>query len=489
MTESTVESSWLVPGYDDISSAVRVGEDLEVTFGNGDLIRIGLAVLGITDAADVGIEPDLSGAAVRVTTPSGTRDISWLQLRVATDPTFARQMREEDANEARRVARRLKALREDRGLSQRDVATLAGMTSPQLSKIESGASDLRVSTVQALLRAMGATLSDLSAPGTPEMSQKAMKKRAEKAGVARDLIDRFIQTGSRTQVPALLERGFGWTMDALAFDSLPRRVVAGPVQFKTTTQVGDPEDSPLLTLSRTVAQIVHDHADIPPWTGSLPDAAAARQQMIDSSGQVSLASMVEWAWERGVAVVPLYGKGGFCAAVLSVEGAPTVILKESRDHAAYWMFDLGHELGHIAHGHVQNDGLVDVDALSPADQASRDEQEREANDYALEMLLDGTDSLIARVDEASMGSHLRFKGAVVTVARQANVNAGLLGVVAAKVLDHVGEPKDRWGSANNLSLADGPPRPSVQTALYRRVRLDGVPELDRLLLVASVLSD
>jgi hypothetical protein len=97
--------------------------------------------------------------------------------------------------------------------------------------------------------------------------------------------------------------------------------------------------------------------------------------------------------------------------------------------------------------------------------------------------------LIARVETETQGSYLRFKGAVVTVARQANVNAGLLGVVAAKALDHIGEPKDRWGSANNLSLVDGSPRPIARAALERRLTPNITPELDLLLLQATVLAD
>ncbi len=488
MTDSEVQSPWLAPGYGDITDATKIGKDLEVTFGNGDLVRIDPSVLGVAGTFEIGTDPDVDGAGVRIVTSSGVRDISWVQLRVATDPAFARHMREEDANEARRIAHRLKALREDRGLSQRDVAALAGMTSPQLSKIESGSFDLRVSTVQALLRAMGATLNDISRPGTPEISQKVMRKRAEDAGVARDLFDRLIHVGSRVQVPALLGRAFGWTMDALASGTMPRRSLAGSVQFKTTTHRGDPAASPLLTLGTTVAQIIRRHTNLVAAPGPIGDPAAVRSQMVDASGQVTLASMVDWMWDHGIPVIPLHGKGGFCAAVVAV-GGPTLIVKETRDHVAYWLFDLAHELGHIALGHVHDDGLVDVDALNPAADASQDAQENAANEYALALLLDNATDLVRRVETEARGSHLRFKGAVVTVARQANVNAGLLGVVAAKALTHVGEPKDRWGSANNLSLADGAPRPVVQAAVQRHLTSSIEPELDRLLVQATVLSD
>jgi len=489
VTDSETQSPWLAPGYGDITGATKVGDDVEVTFGNGDLVRIDPSVLGIAGTFEIGTDPDVDGAGVRIITPSGVRDISWVQLRVATDPAFARHMREEDANEARRIAHRLKALREDRGLSQRNVASLVGMTSPQLSKIESGSFDLRMSTVQALLRAMGATLSEISRPGTPEMSQKTMRKRAEDAGVARDLVDRLIHAGSRLQVPALIGRAFDWTMDALASGSTPRPSLAGPVQFKTTTHTGDPAASPALTLGMNVAQIIRRHTSVVAASAPIPDPSVVRSEMIDGSGQVTLVSIVDWMWDHGIPVIPLHGKGGFCAAVLDVGDGPTVIIKETRDHVAYWMFDLAHELGHIALGHVHDDGLVDVDALSPSGDASQDAQEIAANEYALALLLDDATGLLGRVETESRGSHLRFKGAVVTVARQANVNAGLLGVVAAKALTHVGEPKDRWGSANNLSLDDGAPRPVVRAGLERHLTATIEPELDRLLVQATVLSE
>lgn len=489
MTDSEIQSPWLAPGYGDITDVTKIGEDLEVTFANGDLVRIDPSVLGAAGAFEIGTDTDLDGAGVRIITPSGVRDISWMQLRIATDPAFARQMREEDTNEARRIAHRLKALREDRGLSQRDVAALAGMTSPQLSKIESGSFDLRVSTVQALLRAMGATLSEISRPGTPEISQKVMRKRATDAGVARDLVDRLIHVGSRVEVLPLIGRAFDWTADALASGSIPRPVLAGPVQFKTTTtHTGDPAASPLLTLGTTVAQIIRRHANVVVKPETIEHPAFVRSQMVDTSGQVTLESMVEWMWDHGIPVIPLHGRGGFCAAVLAVGSEPTVIVKETRDHVAYWMFDIAHELGHIALGHVHDSGLVDVDALTPAGDASDDAQENAANDFALALLLDNAADLLRRVETEARGSYLRFKGAVATVAREANVNGGLLGVVAAKALTHVGEHKDRWGSANNLSLADGAPRPILQDALQRRLTSTIEPELDRLLVQATVFS-
>jgi Zn-dependent peptidase ImmA (M78 family) len=212
--------------------------------------------------------------------------------------------------------------------------------------------------------------------------------------------------------------------------------------------------------------------------------------MLDPSGQVTLASLVEWMWNRGIPVIPLHGKGGFCAAVLSADGRHAVIIKETRDHLASWLFDLAHELGHIALSHVHNEDLVDVDALSPGgSKGNPDAQEKAATRFALELLIGDADSLVREVEREAQGSYLRFKGAVVTVARKANVNAGLLGVVAAYQLDDLGEPKDRWGSADNLSAADGSGREVVRAALAGRLTTAVAPELDRLLLDATVFAE
>jgi hypothetical protein len=92
------------------------------------------------------------------------------------------------------------------------------------------------------------------------------------------------------------------------------------------------------------------------------------------------------------------------------------------------------------------------------------------------------------VRRESRGNYLRFKDAVATVAKQANVSPGLLGMVAAYELTEIGQAKDRWGSATNLAGPDGEGRGQVQTALIARLDTRGIPEEDASLLSAAVLS-
>ena len=178
-------------------------------------------------------------------------------------------------------------------------------------------------------------------------------------------------------------------------------------------------------------------------------------------------------WDRGVAVIPLHGQGGFCSAAWTVGESPAAVLKETRDLAVHWLFDLAHELGHIAHGHLDSGGVVDVDNLRPGESPGGDDaQEHDANVFALQLLLGDYRSLLDEIRRESRGNYLRFKGAVATVARKRNVSTGLLGMVAAYELSDIGEPKDRWGSATNLARVEGDGRDTVTRELRGRVDFD-----------------
>ncbi len=106
--------------------------------------------------------------------------------------------------------------------------------------------------------------------------------------------------------------------------------------------------------------------------------------------------------------------------------------------------------------------------------------------FALQVLLGDYHSLLDEIRRESRGNYLRFKGAIATVARKRNVNAGLLGMVAAYELSDIGEPKDRWGSATNLARAEGDGRDIVTRELRGRVDLDRLSEIDSMLIEAAV---
>ena len=133
-----MEASWDEIGYSDIVAAVRQDRDVAIEFANGDVVRIPASALGIVEP-EFEVEPGLDdGLSLRLITSNGRAiEVSWSQIRSASDPRFAQELRRRDAEQSRRIGLRLKALREDRNLNQRELADLVGMSAPQLSKIES----------------------------------------------------------------------------------------------------------------------------------------------------------------------------------------------------------------------------------------------------------------------------------------------------------------------------------------------------------------
>lgn len=482
MTGNPQTSPWAEPGYGGIRSVDKIGDQIEVVFLNNDTIRVSPRQFGIRSDFSVNIAEDEERLAIVVAGTDAERTISWSLLRAVTDPDFAQEMRRQDIEEAGRLGRRLRALREDRELNQRDLAARIGMSSPQLSKIEKGISDLRFSTVQTLLRAMGATLDDISGREALELSQKAIRKAAESQGVGRDLMDRLFDVAPRTSVPALLWSAFGWNISDLASGNVSPPPPAGFV-FKTSRQQ-QATVSPLVALARRAAEIVHDQAVLPAFRGVPSDATEVRAEL--GGGEIRLISLLDWTWDRGVAVVPLRGRGGFCAAAWTVRHSPTIVLKRTRGSAAFWLFDLAHELGHVACGHLNSGGLVDVDDLQPELSGEDDDQEHDANAFALRLLLGNYRALLDEVRRESRGNYLRFKDAVATVAGKRNVNTGVLGMVAAYELTDIGEPKDRWGSATNLARPEGDGREIVTRILSDRVDFRRLAGIDSMLIQAAV---
>jgi transcriptional regulator with XRE-family HTH domain/Zn-dependent peptidase ImmA (M78 family) len=485
MNETT--APWSEEGYADIVAAARFGSDFEVEFANGDVVLLAASRFGVT--GDFEVESDAEdGLSVRVVRRSGPPVmLTWTQIRSAADPAFALELRRRETEEARRIGLRLRALREDKHLNQRDVANLVGMSAPQLSKIESGSLDLRVSTVQSLLRAMGASISDIAGPDAPEVSQKAVIKSAEKAGVPREVVSSLLTAAPRNVVVRLIERAFGWHIDQLVAGQLPKPPMPAGVAFKATRKGKDPTNSPLVLLGRTIADIVRNAAaDSSKFQGLPSMGRTVNMEARDETGQVTLVSLATWAWKMGVAVVPMAGRGDFSAAVWNGSAPPVIVLKESRELAVYWLFDLAHEVAHLALGHVGQTGLVDVEPPTLRGD-SRDSTEQAANAFALEILLPNHEDLLREVRREARGSHLRFKGAVATVADAARVSPGMLGMIAAYALTEVGQDKDRWGSATNLARRDGPGRDQVQEVAQRFLSPKQLGPLDAVLIGQLVL--
>lgn len=474
---------WEAAGYSEITGVETTPEAVIVEFANGDRVEIEPAKLGADKKTEFELNKEGELLAIN---PDGERAIDWTVVRSSTDQRFATELRERDADESRRIGRRLRALRENRDISQKAAAETAGMKQPQLARIEKGESDLRVSTMRTLLRSLGASFSDIAGPDAPEVSVKQLSKVARKAGAPTELLERIADAVGPAGLTSALARAFSWRPEELLAGSAQCPALAVPVAFKTKSQAEE-NTSPMLHLARTLSEISAEV--VPIEQAELPATAEEiRGEILATNKVVTLKSLTDWAWDRGVIVLPMSGPG-FSAAAWYVGSTPVIVLKAKPDLIAFWTFTLAHEIAHLILRHVSEGGIVDVDV--PGTRSASDEEEEAANEFALDLVVPGSDAIFAEIQERSgqaLGEQKQnFKWRAKEAAEKAGLSPALVALTAAHALPDVAEPGDRWGSATNLAKEEGEGRPLLQQSYAERIDISHCPELDAALIRAVVL--
>lgn len=438
---------FVAPGYGDIVSAMEIQGDIRVQFANGDQVDISPDLLGVSGPASVAPDaPDFATALVLFDGDGERHEIDWMAVRALTDDVFAARLRERDEAEARAVGLRLRALREDAGLAKATVAKNADMPASRLTRIECGDVDVRVSTLRTLLDAIGASFADIAGPDVPEESFRMISKKAEAHGLSLEALDRIRRGAGRKNFTRVVRDWIGW--NPVADEWVAAAVPAG-IRFKSLEQPDLAKVAPMVRLAKATSAVAAAAFEAP--VKALPANASQLRAAISATGDLSLENIVRFLWAQGVMVLPLPRSKAFTAAAWKIDSRPVIVVQDNRSAWPFWLFDLAHEVGHLALGHVDSEGVVDVDVLKP--DASEGGDEQAATSFAIELLLGRPESLVEEVRRQSEGpdAHRKFKFAVQRVAKDANVSAAMLGFVAAYALKDIAESKDRWGSATNLA--------------------------------------
>ena len=119
--------------------------------------------------------------------PLTNRVTEWIDKELADDPDFARDV---DAElQAMRVEQELVALRQARGVSQRQLARMLGVTQPVIARIESGRSqNIGLQTIVRVARALGGRVQLRITPATverPVMARAAVRSAKGITGTRR----------------------------------------------------------------------------------------------------------------------------------------------------------------------------------------------------------------------------------------------------------------------------------------------------------------
>ena len=106
-----------------------------------------------------------------------TAFMDWIDGELQADPRLARDV--EALVSEMKLEQELVALREMRGLSQRDLAQLLGTSQPYVAKLESGrVKNFGVKTLVKCARALGATVSITIEPHPRPVRRKARSRKA-----------------------------------------------------------------------------------------------------------------------------------------------------------------------------------------------------------------------------------------------------------------------------------------------------------------------
>lgn len=230
-------------------------------------------------------------------------------------------------------------------------------------------------------------------PNTPPNPMKGLLTRLRGIGLPTTYVRQFLlpdwwddeaasNPAGFTEAVWIIARHLGVPPDRLRDASqaitLPRR---NSVQFKLAQ--GTEEQS--VEIARILGEQVAKFALLGTRESmSDSDAQSIRNKILEGgSPWVSFTALLDYCWSVGIPVLhvtklPSTTKKMDGMAV-NIDGRHAIVLASGRNSAAWLLFHLAHELGHIVlrHGTVV-DGTIDEDSPDP--------QEKEANDFAIELI-------------------------------------------------------------------------------------------------------
>ena len=201
---------------------------------------------------------------------------------------------------------------------------------------------------------------------------------------------------------------------------------------------------------------------------------------------ITFAKTLSLLWKLGVPVLPLRDVGMFHGAVWKIRNRFVIVLKQTTNLESRWLYDLLHEWGHLACGHLSEDSaLLEGEPIAPG---MNDIEEIEANEWAEDTLFDGDSTEIEQAcTQACHGKLQRLKAVLPGVARRYNVNPASLANHMAFRLESEG--KDWWGTAYNLQQTSINPFEIAREVLLRNVDLHRINNLDRDLLIRALTAE
>ncbi|MES1181165.1 MAG: ImmA/IrrE family metallo-endopeptidase, partial [Flavobacterium sp.] len=186
------------------------------------------------------------------------------------------------------------------------------------------------------------------------------------------------------------------------------------------------------------------------------DTTSFKKELIARYEQITLESLIKYAWDLGIIVLPLNDSGLFHGASWNIQGQHVIIVKQNTNSHSRWIFDLLHEIYHVLdHLQEDNSSIIEVNELSPfSDQDAL--EEREANSFANQILFDGKAEEYAQESVRIANWNLNsLKKAAEKVAHDNKLRVDSLANYLAFRLSY--QNQNWWAQANKLQITDPNP--------------------------------
>ncbi len=491
-------SKWDRPEYQRIARAEHRGDEVVVTFEDGS--RVTLRTQQLVPKHFPGANwSDLEHNTFELIVPTsaGSHEIPWSTIRALSDKDFGAHLAQAAEEEAKQIGLRLKELREAKGISSKELAARASITPQSLSRIENGRHDVTFTTLRRILAAMGSTLKELPTTAQSVGTLQGLMRLLKPLGftkqfitrrlIPRDLARNLNAAGEESVVQATaraISDIYGWSVASilegrrLSFD-------LGPMEQALFKGLSPNKDI------RTTAYTLYVHwlavqtvqATPRPRHIKLSDnPLEIRKEIIDRYGDLTLKTLLSYAWDSGFVVLPLSDEGIFHGACWKIDDRVAIVVKQRTRHQARWLFDLAHELAHaILHLTDKRTTVLELEEIS---HFPEDKEEIEASDFAQDLIFKGKVEDFAEACVRNAKGNLRMlKIAVEQVAKENRVPVDALANYMAYRLSMQNE--NWWGAANNMQSDEPSPLAIARDELNDRVQLEKLnPEERRILLQA-----
>lgn len=219
------------------------------------------------------------------------------------------------------------------------------------------------------------------------------------------------------QAQMIIASSLNFELKSLREPSAPLAYRAAPRKFKHSKAVDESSIQLSAEFATGMAKLAVQ-ATSSAYIAPPADPLAIRRDILERGAQVNLEGLLAYCSSLGIPVLHIGDLPGKKMAAVAIKqaGRAAIVLCQ-KNKSSFLLFHLAHELGHIAMGHLGDDGTLVDASFSPEE----DKDEREADKFAIR-LLNGSD--MKYTSSSKFMTPQALAAAAVKLGREKNVDAG-----------------------------------------------------------------